>query len=211
MFTGIIETVGRIKRIENRQDYIMLIIASSIDIKTIKTGESIACDGACLTVLDCAADSFSVEASHETQQKTILGNYRRGHSVNLERALRLDDRLGGHFVTGHVDTVGIVESVMQVGRSTELSVSFDPTYDQLVVDKGSIAINGISLTVNAANQGRLSVNLIPHTTGLIDDWWLKKGSQVNLEFDLIGKYILKSRQAQLSSVLTRDKIINSGW
>ncbi len=211
MFTGLIEATGEIRNISRRYDYRVLAIASSIDAASISLGESIACDGACLTVTKVTGDLFVVEASPETVTRTILGEYKRGTLVNLERALQMGDRLGGHLVSGHVDDIGTVDYARRVGESIELAVTFDRRYDSLVIEKGSIAINGVSLTVNAVGDGRLCVNLIPHTVGATTVDRLRPGNKVNLEFDMIGKYILKSGRANLSSGLTKDKLIESGW
>ncbi len=210
MFTGLIETVGTIQALSKRGNYLTLTIKSKFDTETIKIGESIACDGTCLTVIKKEKAVFTVEASQESIQKTILSEYRSGTTINLERALQVGDRMGGHFVSGHIDDKGIVDSVNKIGDSTEIAVRFNTKFDLLIVEKGSIAINGISLTVNKVSSGWFNVNIIPHTikeTTLKD---LNSGSLVNLEFDLIGKYILKSHNPD-SGKLTKDKIIKSGW
>ena len=211
MFTGLVETKGKINEITRRGDYRVLVVTSTIDTGEIIMGESIACDGACLTVVKIARDSFSVEASAETQVRTKVGQYQRGSVINLERAVRMGARLGGHLVSGHVDDVGRVEYARRTGGSIELAVTFDGKHDLLVIEKGSIAIDGVSLTVNTEQPGRLSVNLIPHTvsaTTLVD---LRPGDRVNLEFDMIGKYIWKSDRSLKPSALTKEKLIESGW
>ncbi|MDH3939260.1 MAG: riboflavin synthase, partial [candidate division Zixibacteria bacterium] len=182
MFTGLIESKGTVQKITSRGDYKVLVISSTIDTDQIVMGESIACDGACLTVVHIERDSFGVEASTETQTRTKAEQYVRGTVINLERAVRMGDRLGGHLVTGHIDDVGRVEHVRSAGRSIELAVTFDRKYDPLVIEKGSIAIDGVSLTVNTAQPGRLSVNLIPHTIGATTLEELRTGDRVNLEF-----------------------------
>lgn len=212
MFTGLIETVGAVEAIHSRGNYLVMKIASSLPGKEITVGESIACDGACLTVTEVGARTFTVEASQETVARTIVGDYRSGSRLNLERAMRVGDRLGGHLVAGHVDDVGVIEYARDVGESIEVAVTFDREFDPLVIDKGSIAINGISLTINRAREGWLSVNIIPHTAAAttIPDW--KPGARVNLEFDMIGKYILKSQMThQHKGSVTVDKLLNSGW
>lgn len=211
MFTGLVETKGKINEITRRGDYKILVVASSIDTGEIVIGESIACDGACLTVVKIGRDSFSVEASAETMERTKVGQYARGSVINLERAVRMGDRLGGHLVSGHVDDVGKVEHVRRVGRSIELAITFDRKHDPLVIDKGSIAIDGVSLTVNSVQPGRLVVNLIPHTSGATTLADLRAGESVNLEFDMIGKYILKSGRSLKAPALTKKKLFESGW
>lgn len=211
MFTGLVETKGTIRDVTRRGDYKVLVVTSAIDTDEIVMGESIACDGACLTVVKIERDSFSVEASGETQARTKVGQYARGSVINLERAVRMGARLGGHLVSGHVDDVGRVEHVRSVGGSIELAVTFDRKYDPLVIEKGSIAIDGVSLTVNTVQPDRLSVNLIPHTMGATTLEGLRVGDSVNLEFDMIGKYILKSGRSLKTSTLTKEKLIESGW
>lgn len=211
MFTGLVETKGKIENVTRRGDYKIIVVASTIDTGEIVLGESIACDGACLTVVKIVRDSFSVEASGETQARTKIGQYKRGGWINLERAVKMGDRLGGHLVSGHIDDAGRVEHARHAGESIELAVTFDRKFDPLVIEKGSIAIDGVSLTVNSVQPGRLNVNLIPHTIGattLID---LRPGDLVNLEFDMIGKYILKSGGSPRPSALTKEKLIESGW
>lgn len=211
MFTGLVETKGKIKEIRRRGDYKVLVVASTIDSDEMVMGESIACDGACLTVVKITRDSFSVEASAETQERTKIGQYARGSMINLERAVRMGDRLGGHMVSGHVDDVGRVEYARPTGGSIELAVTFDRKHDPLVIEKGSVAIDGVSLTVNTVQPGRLSVNLIPHTSGATTLADLRPGERVNLEFDMIGKYVLKSGRSLEPSALTKEKLIESGW
>jgi len=211
MFTGLIEQVGMLESISRRGNYTILTIRSDIDTTELLIGESIACDGACLTVTEIDKGAFTVEASQETLERTILSSYRTGVRLNLERAMRVGDRLGGHYVTGHVDTIGRISSISTVGESTEIAVAYDSEFDSLVVEKGSIAINGISLTVNHVESGRMSVNVIPHTLFAtnVADW--TRGERLNLEFDLIGKYVLKYSTLNKSQNLTEKKLRESGW
>jgi len=211
MFTGLIETVGRIEALKTRGNYIVITVSSSIPADQIQIGESIACDGACLTVTSKVADRFVVEASQETAEKTTLRHFRVGGALNLERALQVGSRLGGHFVSGHIDCTGAVDHLKPVGDSRELAVKYDVAFDPYVIDKGSIAINGVSLTVNRTRSGWFSVNLIPHTAKETTLDKLSSGAPVNLEFDLIGKYVVKMKTASSKGGLTVDTILNSGW
>jgi len=211
MFTGLIESVGTIKQVQRRGDYRILSVASYLADDNLAIGESIACDGACLTVVSASKSLFIIEASQETARHTILDKYAVGSRVNLERALKASSRMGGHFVSGHVDDAGVVDYVRPVGQSLELAVRYDPRYDELVIDKGSIAVNGVSLTINASRPTWFSVNLIPFTVRETTLGQVKAGDSVNLEFDIIGKYVLKMKKSTEHTTLTKDKLIESGW
>jgi riboflavin synthase len=211
MFTGIIETVGTLERVEDRDNYRILSIRSDLPTDEIVLGESIACDGACLTVTDTTRNAFAVEASQETVARTIVEGYRQGSRIHLERGLKVGSRLGGHFVSGHVDDRGEIDSSRMIGQSREIAVRFDSRFDPLVIEKGSIAINGVSLTINEVRSGWMSVNIIPYTLDETTLGDLAPGHRVNLEFDLIGKYVLKSGLLKEKKTLTIDKLIESGW
>jgi riboflavin synthase len=211
MFTGIIASVGTLVDIGERGNYRVLTIASPMAQDNLQPGESISCDGTCLTVVSFTREHFTVEASQETAARTILASYHKGDQINLERALRADSRLGGHFVSGHVDDVGRVDSITPVGESIEIGVTFDSAFDALIVDKGSIAINGISLTVNETRSGWFTVNIIPYTQKDTTIPHFKPGTRVNLEFDLIGKYVIKMQGSGSAAKLTKAKLIDSGW
>ena len=211
MFTGLIDAVGTIKAIQPRRDYLVLTVASSYETKDMELGESVAVDGACLTVVDLAESVFKVEASAETRSKTILGSYRSGKKVNLERALQAGGRLGGHFVLGHVDTRGTVDVFRRAGDSWTLAIKYDAQFDRLVIDKGSIAVNGVSLTVNEVESGWCTINLIPHTVEHTSLKLLGNGEAVNLEFDMIGKYIARQAGFSAPQGLTLEKLKKNGW
>ncbi len=211
MFTGLIETVGTIESVTPRGNYHALTIASSLPTEEIAIGDSIACGGPCLTVIEKAKESFTVELSQETAVRVGLGRYKVGARINLERALQVGSRLGGHFVSGHIDTTGEVKRLKAIGQSLDLKIGYDPKHDPLVIEKGSIAIDGVSLTVNECGAGWLSVNLIPHTGAETTLSTLKAGTIVNLEFDLIGKYVIKMQQSPSKSGLTVETLLESGW
>ncbi len=211
MFTGIIECVGTVKKNVKRENYLVLSISHNFPSAELRTGESVACDGACLTLVAFDEKEFTVEVSQETIVRTITGNYQEGSRINLERGVRVGDRLDGHFVTGHIDNTGIVSGVGRIGQSLVLTINYSEENNRLVVEKGSIAINGVSLTVNETGNGRCSANLIPHTlkhTNLKD---LKVNDKVNIEFDLIGKYAIKTDPKENHSILTFAKLKESGW
>lgn len=211
MFTGLIQDIGTLKKIQTRGNYRVLNVESTIAGQTLQTGESISCDGVCLTVTEFDESTFTVEASQETLNKTIVRGYRAGTKINIERALKAGDQLGGHMVSGHIDDVGTVDYLRAVGQSLELGVIFDSLYDNLVISKGSVAINGVSLTINDSRPGWLTVNIIPHTSRATTLGRLRKSDSVNIEFDLMGKYVAKLMQKDQQSGLTIDKLRESGW
>ncbi len=211
MFTGIIETCGVIARIDSRGDYKELRISPESELSDLIIGESIAVDGCCLTMTQKSKDYFAVEVSPESLKLTIIGDYRIGTKVNLERSLLPTTRMGGHFVTGHIDTVGRAEKISKEGNILELTVKYSAAFAELLVTKGSVAINGISLTVNRVEGDSFKVNLIPHTRKVTTLDLLKTGDKVNLEFDLMGKYVVQLLKKNNRDSLTLDKLIQSGW
>ncbi len=191
MFTGLVMGLGRIEDVRARGEETRFRIKALFDLDHLVLGESIAVNGACLTVETAGDKDFSAYASAETLSKTGLGALKAGSTVNLERALALGDRLGGHMVAGHVDCQARIESVTPAGQSTRLRLTFPREFSTQVVPKGSVALDGISLTVNECGDGFLTVNIIPSTLGAttIGSW--KPGVSVNMETDLIGKYVLR--------------------
>ncbi len=211
MFTGLIETTGKVSKLASKENYRVLTIELDSTFGPLTIGESISCDGACLTVIEHTSNSFVAEASQETLARTTLGQVHIGSNINLERALKIGDRLGGHFVTGHIDTIGEVVSVRPVGQSVEITVGFDREFAALVVEKGSVALNGISLTINVCTDTQLSVNIIPHTLNATTLANLTVGDKVNIEFDLLGKYILRASGKSQPGGLTIQQLLASGW
>ncbi|GAU07888.1 riboflavin synthase [Desulfoplanes formicivorans] len=189
MFTGLIQAVGTMLAIENKGRETRLRIATDTRMRQFIPGESIAVNGVCLTVEIFSTDWFSVYASAETMSRTNLGGLQVGSLVNLERALALGDRLGGHLVSGHVDCVATVKQINPAGESRIFTLEFDPEHSPLVIPKGSVALDGISLTVNDCGKGFLTVNIIPATQKetTIGKW--QPGTAVNMETDIIGKYV----------------------
>lgn len=190
MFTGLIQDLGAITSIR-RGSMTRLEVATALPTNELVLGESIALDGACLTVVAKGHGTFEVEASPETLRRTTLGGWSEGAKVNLERALRLSDRLGGHLVLGHVDAVCRLLARRSEGGSEVLSFSLDKATAPFVVEKGSVALDGISLTVNSVEADRFSVQLIPETQRRTTLAAKPAGSSVNLETDLIGKYVAR--------------------
>jgi riboflavin synthase len=189
MFTGIVEDLGTIREVRRGPESARLRIATRLPLAEVRLGDSIAVDGACLTVVQMAGDLFDVDASVETLARTTLSERRVGDSVHLERALRMGDRLGGHLVTGHIDGVGRVTSRTPHGPSLELTYSAPPEVLRYIVVKGSIAVDGVSLTVNTRTESGFGVVLIPHTLVKTHLGDRPPGAPVNLEADLIGKYV----------------------
>jgi riboflavin synthase len=189
MFSGIIADIGSIKQATDREGGLRLVIATgALDLSDVHAGDSIAVNGICLTVVEHTSDSFTVDVSRETLNCTE-GLEAIGEPVNLEKALRLSDRLGGHLVSGHVDGVGEVIGFADLGESWRLDVITPQTLAKYIAVKGSVTINGVSLTVNQVSGDKLSVNLIPHTVAMTNLKSLRAGSRVNLEIDLIARYV----------------------
>lgn len=188
MFTGIIEAVGQIKQVEQRDKGVRLTIASErLDFSDVAVGDSIAANGVCLTVTSLAGNAYTVDVSQESLNCTV-GLSEPGE-VNLEKAMRLSDRLGGHLVSGHVDGVGEVVKFEPVGESYLLQIRAPKELARYIAAKGSITINGVSLTVNEIRDGIFSINLIPHTVEVTTLKHLQPGARVNLEVDMLARYV----------------------
>jgi riboflavin synthase len=195
MFTGIITDVGRIVALEARGD-LRLRIACGYDLDKVDLGASIACSGVCLTVVDKGGDWFAVDISAETVSRTATDMWAEGRRLNLERSLRLGDELGGHIVTGHVDGVGDVAAVEPVGDSRRVVIEAPAGLARYIAGKGSIAIDGVSLTVNAVDGARFDINIIPHTADQTTLGDLAPGRGVNLEIDILARYIGRMLEAR---------------
>lgn len=189
MFSGIVADVGTIDKAEDRDGGLRLAIGTqALGLQDVELGDSIAVNGVCLTVIEKDDDNFTVDVSRETLNCTV-GLDQQGARVNLEKALRLSDRLGGHLVSGHVDGVGEVISFTDLGESWRLSIHAPQALAKYIAAKGSITVNGVSLTVNRVSGMAFEVNLIPHTLAVTTLGTLTKGSRVNLEIDLIARYV----------------------
>ncbi len=192
MFTGLIQSVGQV--IEKHQtggDFQFKIQTGFSDVSDIVLGDSIACNGVCLTVTELLDDIISVDVSLETLSKTQVGEWEIGSAINLEKSLCLKDKLGGHMVSGHVDAVAQCVEIDSSARSTIYQFKIPVDLDKFIVKKGSVAINGVSLTVNEIENCVVSVNLIPHTLEHTNLGLLKIGDKVNLEIDTIARYVEK--------------------
>jgi riboflavin synthase len=186
MFTGIIETTGKVAKISDGR----MTIKSAIS-KKLKKGGSIAVDGACLTAVSLTENSFTADFMPETLRKTIISGYKTGHLVNLELSLTLNGRLEGHIVTGHVDGVGEIESIKSDSDSHILTIRLSEKLGRQIVEKGSVTVNGISLTVISSQDNKFTVGIIPHTWEQTNLHVLKKGDKVNIETDVLAKYVEK--------------------
>lgn len=191
MFTGIIENRGKVLRVEYRGEEKRLSIELPPDLTEVQVSDSINVNGACLTIVGNKEKAIEVDLSRETLHRTVLGDLKEGDEVNLERALKLTDRLGGHIVTGHIDGIGVISGRTEERDFLQLRVRIPDSVLRYVVEKGSIAIDGISLTVNEYQEGEIRMTLIPYT---IEKTTLKNkrvGDRVNLEADILGKYVEK--------------------
>jgi riboflavin synthase len=203
MFTGIIESMGVVKMITRKGDDVLLEIDTSMSLDDVKIGDSIAVSGACLTVTGMNNRGFVADVSAETLAKTTLKTLKQGDRINLEKALRLNSFLGGHLVLGHVDGVGNIFERLEKSNSIIFGVEIDKELSKYVVPKGSIAIDGVSLTVNRCEKNRFYVNIIPHTASETTLDAKKVRDPVNIETDILGKYIEK--------LLHPDKEIDMGF
>lgn len=211
MFTGLIEEIGTVKSI--KPGFVTTLTVGSARIaREVALGDSVAVNGACLTVVAVGESEVSFEAVPETVSRTTIGGLKPGDAVNLESSLRAGKMIGGHFVQGHVDGIGRVESVRDLGRSSEMRVTAPEDILRYVVEKGSIAVDGVSLTVVECDEHGFSVALIPHTLGTTTLGRRKPGDEVNLETDILGKYVEKFvGGSRRSDTITEDFLRDTGF
>lgn len=199
MFTGIITDIGTVRSVRERGD-LRLAISCGFDMRNVDLGASIACSGVCLTVVEKGEDWFAVDISAESMSRTAPLHWERGARLNLERALRLGDELGGHLVTGHVDGVALVDRIVATGDSLEISLKIGRSLGPFIAEKGSITLDGVSLTVNDVSdrdeQSIFSVNVIPHTANhtTLGSW--AAGQAVNVEIDVLARYLKRLEEAR---------------
>lgn len=193
MFTGIVSDIGEVRAVTAGADT-RARIATGYDVRTIDLGASIACDGVCLTVVARDEDWFEVDYSAETLSKTNLGTWASGKAINLERSLRMGDELGGHVVSGHVDGVATVIDVAEEGGSTRMTIEAPAALARFIASKGSVALNGTSLTVNDVDGARFGINLIPHTKTVTNWGSVAAGDPINLEIDMLARYVARLRE-----------------
>jgi len=190
MFTGIIETLGKVQEIKKDQDNLHITIQSSIT-DELKIDQSVAHNGICMTVVAIENQNYTVTAIGETIKKTNISDWQIGNSVNLERAMKLGDRLDGHIVQGHVDQIAICTEAFETNGSWHYSFEYDQALENITIEKGSITVNGVSLTVVNSKKNSFSVAIIPYTFENTNFHSFQVGTKVNLEFDVIGKYVAR--------------------
>ena len=206
MFTGIIESFGTIKQIRSNGEGKILHIDCDLDLSDSKIGDSIAVNGACLTAVSIDNHGFKVDMAPETVERTTFKFLKQGSRVNIERALKLSDRIDGHLVSGHIDGTGIVASVIKKSNAVIIQIDVSSKIGSDLIEKGSIAIEGISLTINQCSDKNFEVSIIPHTADITTIGLKQVGDMVNLETDMIGKYVKK----MLRSSTSRNDAIPSG-
>lgn len=211
MFTGIIQEVGSIARHERFGGGVRLTVRGPRIVCELAVNDSVAVNGVCQTVVALDGEAFRVETVEETLGKTTLGDLSAGTQVNLELPLRLSDRLGGHLVQGHVDSVGLIASIVKQSSSWLVTVQFPPEFRRYVIPAGSIALDGISLTVAKLEGNLLTISVIPHTLANTTLAEAHSGKKVNLEFDLVGKYIQQMVAAGVGGSITPEKLALWGY
>lgn len=214
MFTGIVEELGTVKQVVSGSAWGQIEIAGQKVLEGTKLGDSIAVNGVCLTVTNLRSDSFTADVMAETMRRSNLGSLKKGDQVNLERAMAADGRFGGHMVSGHIDGTGVISQMKQEGNAVWVTVDTSEELMRLIVEKGSIAIDGISLTVAKEMPGAFQVSIIPHTGEETTLLKKKTGAVVNLENDIIGKYVEKLMRKEPEgggSSLTLDFLKQHGF
>lgn len=214
MFTGIVEEIGLVENIKKGPASASVTINAPAVTAGTKTGDSIAVNGICLTVTSLAGSTFTADIMHESLNRSSLSDLRRGSRVNLERAMAADGRFGGHIVSGHVDGIGIISAIREDDNAVWYTVRTSPAIMRYIVEKGSVTIDGVSLTVAAVTEDSFSVSVIPHTRQVTIMGDLRAGDKVNLENDIIGKYVekfLKPEETSVKSNITREFLTRCGF
>lgn len=214
MFTGIVEEIGLVENVKKGPASASVTINAPAVTAGTKTGDSIAVNGICLTVTSLAGSTFTADIMHESLNRSSLSDLRRGCRVNLERAMAADGRFGGHIVSGHVDGTGIISAIREDDNAVWYTVRTSPAIMRYIVEKGSVTIDGVSLTVAAVTEDSFSVSVIPHTRQVTIMGDLRAGDKVNLENDIIGKYVekfLKPEETSVKSNITREFLARCGF
>ena len=211
MFTGLVEEIGTVSRVQTGASVCVLTVSAKTVLEDVHIGDSIAVNGACLTVCRTAGSSFSADVMPETMRRTNLGGLRPGSRVNLERAMPADGRFGGHLVSGHIDGTGTVRQLRQEGNAVWVTVAASPAVMRYIAEKGSVAVDGISLTVAAVTQQDFSVSVIPHTAAETTLLSRRPGDAVNLECDIIAKYTEKLLRQNAGGGLSAAFLAENGF
>ena len=211
MFTGIIQELGSVRRIERSGNIYRLDIRSNGIYKDVRIGGSVAVNGVCLTVVYKKKDVLSFDLMAETIRNTSFAGLKNNDRVNLERSLKAGETLDGHFVLGHIDCVGVIKNINKRGDDFMISIGFPGDFDRLAIEKGSIAVDGVSLTLSHAGKNTFDVHIIPHTLKSTTLSIKKTGDAVNLEFDILGKYIAKERDAGGRSRISEEFLRSKGF
>ncbi|SEM62109.1 riboflavin synthase alpha chain [Syntrophus gentianae] len=213
MFTGIIQGMGTVLRLSRRGEDALLEIETAMDLTDVRIGDSIAVNGACLTATTVSRRSFAADVSAETLARTDLAFFSPGQRVNLEKALRLTDFLGGHIVLGHIDGLGKIAECSVKSGSIIFRIEIEGNLSRYLVPKGSVAVDGVSLTVNRCEENAFYVNMIPHTAEKTTLAFKKKGDWVNIETDILGKYVerLFSSEEKKEGGITRELLMKQGF
>lgn len=214
MFTGIVEEIGLVENVKKGPASASVTINAPAVTAGTKTGDSIAVNGICLTVTSLAGSTFTADIMHESLNRSSLSDLRRGSRVNMERAMAADGRFGGHIVSGHVDGTGIISAIREDDNAVWYTVRTSPAIMRYIVEKGSVTIDGVSLTVAAVTEDSFSVSVIPHTRQVTIMGDLRAGDNVNLENDIIGKYVekfLKPEETSVKSNITREFLTRCGF
>ncbi|PIR18017.1 MAG: riboflavin synthase [Deltaproteobacteria bacterium CG11_big_fil_rev_8_21_14_0_20_49_13] len=206
MFTGIIESIGRVKTVEKRSDHASLEVMAEIPGNDLKIGDSVAINGVCLTVTSRLGNTFLADIGLETLKVTTLGDLSAGDHVNVERPMQMGGRLGGHLVQGHVDGVGKISNINKFDKGVEVTLELSPKLSRYIIKRGSVAINGVSLTAADAGKDSFKIFLIPHTIEATTFKYIKAGDLVNLEVDIIGKYVEKLTHVDASEYYEHSNI-----
>lgn len=192
MFTGIIKEMGRVGRIEKKGGIVSIMVSSREVVRGLNIGDSVAVNGVCLTAVKIAQSAVTFDVMEETVRRSTLAHLKEGDNINLEGSMRADGVFGGHFVQGHIDCVGTIRDINKKGDNFSIDISVPDGFSGLYVDKGSVAIDGVSLTIGECKDNGFNVYLIPHTLGASTLGSRRAGDKINVEFDIIGKYIAKT-------------------
>jgi len=214
MFTGLIEDIGKINQLQPINNGLSLTIESQLITSELNIGDSVAINGVCLTVTRIQSPMFTLEAVQETLEKSTISSLHIGSKVNLERAIRFGDRMGGHFVQGHVDGKGTINKIEKIGSTVWFEIKIPQQFEHYIISKGSIAIDGISLTVAEKTNGIVKISVIPHTFENTNMQFLSEGNQINIEVDMMAKYVenfVHPQKNEKKSTITEEWLREKGF